>query len=566
MALPRLATHGAGGGVALPQPLAPSDAARVRRVFALQSRGDLTGAANEAASLTDQLLSGSILADRYLGRYAKATPAELAAWLNSFGDQPDAPAIYALLLRKLPKGRSAPPPPRTASLDDTGAAARPDPQDDPPDRYSQGAAPSPGLIRAVTDRVRDGNADAALRLIARTKGLTVAQTSLLHGSVAQVLFTQNHDADALDVAARSVQRTRAEDDTGLAGFIGGLAAWRLDLPELATSYFETAARAPMAAPSIRGAGAFWAARANRRIGNGATATTWLHRAAAETGTFYGLLAQRRLGFDVGAASERDTLSQSDIDAIAGLPGGRRAFAFLQVDQYERAEAEFRGLWPAIKNNPSMVHSLMLVASHAGLSELAAQLAAFQSDQGAAPSDALHIPMPRLQPHGGFRIDPALVYALTRLESNFNAMAVSPAGAHGLMQIMPVTARYIAGKSNLAGAELRDPAYNLDLGQRYVAYLAQQDGIAGNLIRMLAAYNSGPGSFARWSSMLRDNGDPLLFIEAIPNEETRNFVRHALTYQWLYATRMRLPARSLDELAAGAYPRFTDEGRHATVLH
>jgi soluble lytic murein transglycosylase len=564
MAIPRLATHGAGGGVALPQPLAPSDAARIKRIFALQSRGDQTGATHEAASLTDQLLSGSILADRYLGRFATATPAELAAWLDSFSDQPDAPAIYALLLRKLPKGHSAPPPPRTASLDDTAAPA--ESQDDPPDRYPQSATPSPGLLRAVTDRVRDGNADTALRLIAHTKGLTDAQTSLLHGTVAQVLFTQNHDADALDVAARSLQRTRAEDDTGLPGLIAGLSAWRLDLPELAESYFETAARAPMAAPSIRSAGAFWAARANRRIGNGATATTWLRRAAAETGTFYGLLAQRRLGFDVGAASERDTLSQSDIDAIAGLPGGQRAFAFLQVDQDERAEAEFRGLWPAIKNNPAMVHSLMLVASHAGLSDLAAQLAAVQSDQGAAPSDALQIPMPRLRPHGGFRIDPALVYALTRLESNFNAMAVSPAGAHGLMQIMPLTARYIAGKSNLAGAELGDPAYNLELGQRYVAYLAEQDGIAGNLIRMLAAYNSGPGSFARWSSVLRDDGDPLLFIEAIPNVETRNFVRHALTYQWLYATRMRLPVSSLDELAAGGYPRFTDQDRHATVLH
>jgi len=566
MAIPRLATHGAGGGIALPQPLAPSDAARIRRIFALQSRGDLTGAAHEAASLTDQLLSGSILADRYLGRFATATQAELAAWLDSFSDQPDAPAIYALLLRKLPKGHSAPPPPHTASLDDAGPVARTDSQDDPPDRYPQSVAPNPALLRAVTDRVRDGNADPALRLIAHTKGLTDAQTSLLHGAVAQVLFTQNRDADALDVAARSLQRTRAEDDTGLAALIAGLSAWRLELPELAASYFETAARAPLASPSIRGAGAFWAARANRRIGNGAASGLWLRRAAAEPTTFYGLLAQRTLGFDVGAASEHDTLSQSDIDAIAGLPGGRRAFALLQVNQDERAEAEFRGLWPSIKNDPAMVHSLMLIASHAGLSELAAQLAAFQPGQGAAPSDALQIPMPRLQPHGGFRIDPALVYALTRLESNFNAMAVSPAGAHGLMQIMPVTARYISGKSNLAGAELRDPAYNLDLGQRYVAYLAEQDGIAGNLIRMLAAYNSGPGSFARWSSVLRDDGDPLLFIEAIPNVETRNFVRHALTYQWLYATRMRLPANSLDELAAGAYPRFTDQDRHATVLH
>jgi soluble lytic murein transglycosylase len=563
MAIPRLATHG-GSGVALPQPLAPSDAARIRRIFAMQAHGDLTGASRETASLTNQLLTGSILADRYLGRFERSTAAALTAWLDSYADQPDAPAIHALLLRRLPKGQTAPPTPHIAVLDQDAPATRSTADDDPPDRFPDAATPNAILLRTVIDRARAGNADSALRLIARTKGLAAAPASLLRGRIAQILFTQNRDADTLDIAAVAEQRTPADQDCGLAGLMGGLSAWRLDLPYLAVGYFESAARAALAPPSIRSAGAFWAARANRRIGQIGAYRSWLHHAAAEQGTLYGLLAQRILGFDVGAATEHDTLSQADIDAIAALPGGRRAFALLQVGQDDRAAAEFRGLWPAVKDDPALVHSLMLVASHAGLAELAAQLAAFQPDQGSFPSDALRVPMPRLQPHGGFRIDPALVYALTRLESNFDATAVSPAGAHGLMQIMPVTARYIAGRPKLAGAELGDPATNLDLGQRYVSYLAEQDGISGDLIRMLAAYNSGPGSFARWSANLRDNGDPLLFIEAIPNDETRNFVRHALTYTWLYATRMRLPARSLDELASGLYPRFTDEDQRGTV--
>ena len=75
-------------------------------------------------------------------------------------------------------------------------------------------------------------------------------------------------------------------------------------------------------------------------------------------------------------------------------------------------------------------------------------------------------MPRLHPAGGFRIDPALVYALTRLESNFDAAAVSPAGALGLMQIMPVTARYVMGDA-LDDPKLHDPSLDLDVGQRYV---------------------------------------------------------------------------------------------------
>jgi soluble lytic murein transglycosylase-like protein len=150
----------------------------------------------------------------------------------------------------------------------------------------------------------------------------------------------------------------------------------------------------------------------------------------------------------------------------------------------------------------------------------------------------------------------MVYALTRLESNFDAAAVSPAGALGLMQIMPVTARYVMGSGSLGGPELHDPSLNLDVGQRYVAFLGHQDGIEGDLIRLLASYNAGPGNFLRWGGAVRAQDNPLLFIEAIPNDETRAFVQHVLTYTWIYAARLRLPAPSLDEIAAGEFPRFT----------
>ena len=69
-------------------------------------------------------------------------------------------------------------------------------------------------------------------------------------------------------------------------------------------------------------------------------------------------------------------------------------------------------------------------------------------------------------------------------------------------------------------------------------------------------DSGPGNFQRCSADLRDNGDPFLFIEAIPTDETRAFVAHVLTCSWIYASRLHLPATSLDELAAGEFPRFT----------
>ena len=93
-AVPRLAL-GTTAEVALPQPLAPSEAARIRRIFALQAKGDIADAARDTSELDSRLLLGAILADRYLGDWMRATPAELTGWLDQFGDQPDAPDIRA---------------------------------------------------------------------------------------------------------------------------------------------------------------------------------------------------------------------------------------------------------------------------------------------------------------------------------------------------------------------------------------------------------------------------------------------------------------------------------------
>ncbi len=79
------------------------------------------------------------------------------------------------------------------------------------------------------------------------------------------------------------------------------------------------------------------------------------------------------------------------------------------------------------------------------------------------------------------------------------------------------------------------------------------------MRLLAGYNAGWASAAAWTRELRDGGDPLLFIEAIPLPETRRFVQRALTHAWIYAARLGLPAPGLDDLAAGRWPPRGDRG-------
>lgn len=567
MAVPRVALLDGNAGVALPQPLGPSDAVLVRRAFALQERGDLQAADRAIAELQNDLLLGHLRAERYLGPFHHAITGELTDWLGRYAGQPDAPAIRGLLLRRLPKGAAVPPLPAIAAV--------PPPRPSEPPASGAATEPAslprqPALERALADRLQRGDPQSALRLIDTSTALPRAYAALLRGEIVRALFTRNDDTQALHVARLALHTTPPDQDVGLAAYVGGLAAWRLDHTTEARRLFASAAEAPVASAQRRAAAAFWSARAADRQHDPADAARWLRRAAAEHTTLHGLIARRLLGLPTGIVPGNALLSQADVDAIAATEAGWRAFALLQVGQPARAADELLGLWPAVQDDPALRRALLLVAVGIGLPDCAAQLAAWSETVEPDAGDGLQFALPRLRPAGGFRVDPALVYALTRVESNFDSAAVSAAGARGLMQLMPVTAHYVERDSSLRGASLHDPAFNLELGQRYVIFLAGQEAIGGNLLRLLASYNAGPGGFLRWSATLHDDGDPLLFIEAIPNDETRRFVERALTYTWIYAARLHVPAPSLDDMAAGEFPRFTPEpvqGRIASArLH
>ena len=554
MAIPRLDPF-AAGGVALPQPLAPDEATRVRQIFALQAQGDMAAAERETRDLADPTLLGPILADRFRRDPKQASVRALSAWLHRHGDEPDAPAVHALLVAALPHGAAvlpAPPLPDLASLD----RAAPEEVDPAQTALKR----SPVVDRWVAEDIRNDKTTHALALIGRTRFLGADYEAELRAEVARQILLDGETTRALAVARRAVSQSHGR--IGLAGLVGGLAAWQLHRSHEAAVLFEAAGRASYAAPSLRAAGAFWAARAHLRAGDVDAYAPWLRRAAAEPRTFYGLLARQRLGTGPEPAAWGDdagdeTLGEADIAAIDALPGGHRAFALLQVGQTARAAAELRLLWARSPGNVALDRALLLVAKQAGLTDLAATFAGLLQGEDGKPRDDLRFPMPRLSPRGGFRIDPAMVYGLARIESNFDPDAVSPNGAQGLMQVMPVAAAAVAEASGQPhhAARLRDPAVNLDIGQRYLVTLASSDLVNGDLIRLLVAYNAGPGNAARWFASIHAQGDPLLFIESIPAQETRDYVRRALTYTWIYAARLGIPARSLDDLAVGVWPRF-----------
>ena len=205
MAVPRLAPPDGNAGVALPQPLDPSDVGLVRRALDLQAHGDMAAADLAIGRLQSDLLLGPLLAQRYLGRFHHSTPAELTAWLERFANQPNAEAIRALLRRRLPRGASLPPLPTAAA---PPPAQLPSP---PPPPVAEDAPPlpqQPALESAVAARMARGNEFAALHLIDSRRNLSPAYASLLRGEVARDLFTHNDDAQAVRVGRQDLRELR----------------------------------------------------------------------------------------------------------------------------------------------------------------------------------------------------------------------------------------------------------------------------------------------------------------------------------------------------------------------
>jgi soluble lytic murein transglycosylase len=147
-----------------------------------------------------------------------------------------------------------------------------------------------------------------------------------------------------------------------------------------------------------------------------------------------------------------------------------------------------------------------------------------------------------------RVDPALVHALSRQESEFNAAAKSPVGASGLMQLMPGTARAVAKayKVQYDSARLTNPAYNTQLGEAHLRDLI--DSYRGSYFLSLAAYNAGGGRVAEWIKLFGDprnpDVDPVDWIERIPFTETRQYVIKIMETLQLYRSRLAGPKQAL----------------------
>lgn len=284
---------------------------------------------------------------------------------------------------------------------------------------------------------------------------------------------------------------------------------------------------------------YWLARANVALGDTEAARIALDTAAGYGTVYYGQLARDELGH---AGVEIRPLPQGPRDET--LFGGNaivRAVRLLAANgQASKAAPLLRGLGNGLTEGGDLLLAARL-AQEIGAHHLAISIAN-SADQRGTPLDLYSFPKGGLPADLQLAADRAAVYAITRQESMFQIDAVSSAGARGLMQLMPGTARDVARKVGVdysASRLVSDAAYNTLLGSTYLG--TQLDRYDGSLVLAAAAYNAGPGNADKWIKAYGDpraaNVDPVIWVELIPFQETRTYVKRVLGNYLVYRERL-----------------------------
>jgi soluble lytic murein transglycosylase-like protein len=335
--------------------------------------------------------------------------------------------------------------------------------------------------------------------------------------------------------------------------VAGLAAWRLSDCGNAAGAFERAAY-HATNPELRAAAYYWASRAALRCRQPDRGTQLLTSAAGDDQTLYGMLAAEQLGRTLPPRVARADLSRDDWNAIGARENVRIACALAEIGRDELASEVL--LHQGRIGEPSEYAALSRLARELGLAQTQLYMA-HNAPRGASADPASHYPSPRWAPVNGWRVDPALAYAHTLQESNFRASAVSPADARGLMQITPITIREHAPRlaMNASQVDIFEPRTNLAFGQQNLEMLRDSPATSGALPKIMAAYNAGLTPITRWNYEVRDQGDPLLYMESIPYWETRGYVAIVMRNYWMYERQADADSPSRVALAQNQWPAF-----------
>lgn len=326
---------------------------------------------------------------------------------------------------------------------------------------------------------------------------------------------------------------------------GWIALQYLNNADLAYGHFRKLNEG-VSTPISKSRAEYWSARAASAAGKQEEADRYYAAAAAFPTTFYGQLAKAALASRGGDAKltlpapatpgkdARKRLADRELVRAARILKDMKRenelwIVMLHLSRTLNDEAELTALSDLARDFGDQKLSLRIAKN--------AMLRNIVLAEHAYPTDA----MPAWT-HRGPPVERALVYGLSRQESEFDPNALSPAGARGLMQLMPGTARIVAKQVGLpySPAKLTDPVYNTTLGAAHLGDLVENT-FDGSYIMSIAAYNAGSSRVREWVNRYGDPRstavDPIDWIENIPFSETRNYVQRVMENLEVYRSRL-----------------------------
>jgi soluble lytic murein transglycosylase len=334
---------------------------------------------------------------------------------------------------------------------------------------------------------------------------------------------------------------------------GWIALTKLGAPDKAARHFANLERIGTS-PVTRGRALYWEGRAAEARGDKTAASDFYARAARHNTTFYGMLAGEKIGQRLTLVSDPEITPQARLafenrDEIAAT---RLLFDYGQRELFRVFVLNLDDILPTAADEAQLVD----LARSYGEMELSMKAARAAAQRGfIMPQRAYPL---RSAPDGG-AAEPALVLAITRQESSFDPTVRSGAGARGMMQLMPGTAKILARRIgiNYSPSQLDEPEYNMKLGATFLGQLVSQ--FSGSYIMAAAGYNAGPGRPTQWTQFCGDPRggatDPVDFIECIPFSETRNYVMRVMENMQVYRAKMNggsAPLTMSADLKRGAY--------------
>ena len=531
---------------ALPQLLSADERGYYASLFAAIEARNWDRVEVMLAGRSEGPLHGAALAAYYL--HPESPRIELPrieAWLARYAQLPQAEAMV-----RLGQTRGLENPPRLPGARDLvrqpGSSKR-----IRPGTINDGTMPA-SVRAAILEHITNDDPDGA-RLLLDGVDATLSPQARAEWRyrVAWSYYIENQDAQAWALA-ETVRDNGSGPWVAEGDWAAGLAAWRLGDCDKAAEAFQRSAAASTN-PNLTAAAHYWASRALIRCRFPEKSDEQLRGAARFPETLYGMLAHEQLGRDLPETHAQPDLTEADWRRLRDEDAVQQAVMLAEIGRRDEAADDL--VWLVRTGDPDDYPALSRLARALGLTG-AQTFMAYNAPRGEGAHPSLRYPVTFRTPVGGWRVDPALAFAHALQESNFRERVVSPAGAIGLMQIMPITQREYAASINMSSnADLKDPAVNLAFGQRTLESLSTAGYTQGRLPKIMAAYNAGPSPVARWESEIRDAGDPLLYMESIPYWETRGYVAVVMRNYWMYLRQADAPAPSRIDLAENDWPQF-----------